>query len=159
MLIFLATLFPRILVFWGWHLILAVLGGLIMSINGLFQSRGASEFGAMVVLVLSLLSVILYFWVMRRISAKTLKSTTEGWEFAIGGTIPMILLILLALYFRSLTPYNTIRYGFTLVPVTLPFQGWIEAVYPALPFHILALSVPLVFIAGVVSGTTGKPNG
>ncbi len=68
----------------------------------------------------------------------------------------MILFILAALYARSLTPYNTIRYGFLLLPVTMPFQGWIETVFPLLSMHILAMSVPLVFMAGVVSGTAKK---
>jgi hypothetical protein len=158
MIIILAQLYPRILRFWLLHIIMGLVGALILSLGGFLQRAGANFLGPVVVLVLSIGSTLLYYLFMKRLSRHLLKNRREGWGFALGGIVPMILLILAALYARSLTPYNTITYGFLLLPVSLPFQGWIEAVYPLIPFHILAMSVPLVFVAGVVAGTAMKED-
>ena len=158
MIIVLAQLYPRILRFWLLHIIMGLVGALILYVGGILQRAGANFLGPVVVLVLSLGLSLLYFLFMKRLSRHLLKNRREGWGFALGGIVPMILLILAALYARSLTPYNTITYGFLLLPVTMPFQGWIETVFPLLPMHILALSVPMVFVAGVVAGTAMKED-
>ncbi len=158
MLIVLASLYPRILRFWLLHLFMGLVGALIMQVGAILQRAGANFLGPVVVLALSLGSTLLYFLFMKQLSRRLLKNRREGWAFAFGGIVPMALLIMAALYARSLTPYNTITYGFLLLPVTLPFQGWIETVFPLVAMHILALSVPLVFMAGVVAGTAMKED-
>jgi hypothetical protein len=158
MIIALAQLYPRILRFWLVHILMALVGALTMYVGALLQRAGANFLGPVVTLALSLGATLLYFLFMKLTSRSLLKSRREGWAFAFGGIVPMILLIMAALYARSLTPYNTITYGLILVPVTLPFQGWIETVFPLLPMHILALSVPLVYMAGVVAGTAMKED-
>jgi len=158
MLIILGTLYPRILRFWAMHLVMALVGALILQLGAFLQSSGASLMASVLTFLLSIASTFAYFLVMKLLSRHQLQNRREGWAFAFGGVVPMILLIMAALYARSLTPYNTIPYGLLLVPVSLPFQGWIEAVFPLIPMHILTLSVPLVFMAGVVSGTAMKDD-
>ena len=156
MLIALAQLYPRIVRFWLVHVFMALVGALILQVGALLQQAGATFLGPVVVLILSLGSSLLYFLLMKQVSRRLLENRREGWGFALGVIVPMILLILAALYARSLTPHNSIPYGLILLPVSMPFQGWIEIVFPLLPMHILALSVPLVFVAGVVVGTAMK---
>lgn len=144
--------FPRIFKFWTLHLMMAGAGMLAMAVNGL-QSVLSVELTALVSLLASIVVTIIYYMIFHRASRKLLHSLSEGFLFAFAGALPMFLVILGAISYLKKVPHNSIGYSFILLPVTLPFQGWIEYVYPALPFHVLALATPFVFMAAILTGS------
>lgn len=147
-------LFPRILKFWALHLAMAVVGGLGMAVNDPIQAAFSPELAVFVSFAVSIGITALYFTVFLRAANKLLRSLREGFLFGFAGALPMFLIILWAISYLQRVPHNTIGYSFILLPVTLPFQGWIEHLHPALPFHLLALATPAVFIAAILMGSS-----
>jgi hypothetical protein len=154
----LKQLVPRIFKFWALHLLMVVAGMLAMAITGPIQSAFSPGLAALVSLLVSLVVTVIYYLVFVRASRKLLRSVKEGFLFSFAGALPMFLVILGAIIYLKKVPHNTIGYGFILLPVTLPFQGWIEQVFPALPFHILALAIPAVFMAAILRGSSSHPK-
>ncbi len=149
---------PRLIRFWLLHFGLALVGGLIMYVGSYLQSAGATLLAPVVVLIFSVGFTILYYMLMKQLARHLLNDRAEGRLFAIAGSIPFFILIAVSFYLRAEIPYNSIPAGLVLVPVTLPFQGWIETVFPLLSMQVLALSVPLVFMGSILAGTAMKPR-
>lgn len=145
--------FPRLIKFWALHLIMAGVGMLAMAVNGL-QSVLSAELTTLVSLLASIVVTITYYIIFHRTSRKLLYSLREGFLFAFAGALPLFLVILAAVSYLNKFPHNSIGYSFILLPVTLPFQGWIEYVHPALPFHMLALATPVVMMAAILTGSS-----
>jgi hypothetical protein len=143
-----------LLKFWGLHLVMIVVGMLVMGLNGGLQSLFSSRLADWVTLIVSLTVTAFYFTLFFRASRKMLRSLKEGLAAGLLAILPLLMVIAAALLYLQKVPYNTIGYGLMLLPVTLPFQGWFEAVFPALPFHVLALAVPAVLLAAVVAGSS-----
>lgn len=148
-------LFPRILIFWGLHLAMAALGALAMGIS---QHFFAGELANLLSLLSGITVTLLYFLFFFKASKRTL-SPGEGLSFSLWGSLPLVLLILGALVYKNQVPHNFIGYGFILLAVTLPFQGWIEHVFPAVPFHVSAMSVPVVMFAAIWAGSFFSKRG
>ena len=153
------TLFSRLLIFWGLHLVMIVVGMLVMGLNGGLQSLFSSELADLVTLIVSLTVTVLYFTLFFRVARKMLRSLKEGLTVGLLAILPLLMVIAAALLYLQKVPYNTIGYGLMLLPVTLPFQGWFEAVFPALPFHLLALAVPAVLLAAILAGSSMSAPG
>lgn len=148
-----ASFLPRVLRLWALHLLMAAVGAATMSISGLIQSVSSSEMAALVSLATGVLVTALYFLLFARVSREMLTSLIEGLLFGLAGALPLVLIILAAVLYLQQIPYNTIGYSYILLPVMLPFIGWIEYVFPHLPYHILALAVPVIFAGAVIAGS------
>lgn len=149
-------MYPRIFIFWALHLVLAVVGALSMSLAGPVQAIFSPEAASLVSLAAGLATTGLYFFLLMRTSRRILCSRREGVAFGLLGALPLLLIIFSAVIYLRAVPYNTIGYSFILLPVMLPFTGWIEQVFPLLPYHILALTVPASFALAVIAGASNR---
>lgn len=149
----LTQLYPRIFKFWILHIAMAILGIVTISISGPIQSVFSPKLSSQVSLMVGVLVAIFYYIVFARASRKMLCSLKEGLLFGVTGALPLVLIVLGAMVYLQKVPYNTIGYNYILLPVMLPFLGWIEQAYPLLPYHILSLSVPAVFMGAIIAGS------
>ncbi len=150
------NLFTRLLKFWALHLALAAAGALSLSLGALAQTYISSEAGAPVSIAAGIIMTGFYIYLFARLSSVIMKSRREGYFFSLIGALPLLLTILAAVLYLWKVPYNTIGYGYILLPVMLPFISWIEQVFPLLPYHILALTVPIAFAGAVIAGASKK---
>lgn len=143
----------RIVKLWALHLLMAAAGAAAAAAGGMIQPVKSLELAARVSLAAGLLVTVLYFYLFARASRKMFSSPREGLLFGLTGALPLTLIILAAVLYLQQVPYNTIGYSYILLPVMLPFIGWIEYVFPQLPYHILALTVPIIFAGAVIAGS------
>jgi hypothetical protein len=145
--------FRRLLRLWLIHLLFAGISIPVSFMIQFVQSVSSPHRVAQVTLLLGILVTAAYFIVLMNVSAKLVRSQREGLITGLVGALPFVLIILTAMVYLSRVPHNTIGYSYILLPVTLPFLVWMDQVYPALPFHILAFSIPLIFAAATITGS------
>ena len=156
MLLVRISLINRLWRLWVIHLLFAVLSIPVSALAQFLQSKYSSELAGTVSLVLGLVLFAAYFIVLTRVATRILHTFRDGLITGILAALPFLLLIAAALLYLSSVPYNTIGYSFIMLPVMFPFSAWIEQVYPAFPFHVLSLSVPLVVFAATCIGSARK---
>ena len=151
------SLIGRLWRLWGVHLLFAVLSIPVSALTHFLQSNYSSELAGTVAFVLGLILFVAYFIVLTRVAARILFTFSDGLITGILAALPFLLLIAVALLYLSRVPHNTIGYSLIILPVMFPFSAWIEQVYPAFPYHVLSLSVPLlVFAATCIGSLLGK---
>ena len=151
------SLIGRLWRLWVVHLLFAVISIPVSILTHFLQSNYSSELAATVAFILGLTLFIAYFIVLTRVAARMLFAFRDGIITGLLAALPFLLLIAAALQYLSRVPHNTIGYAFIILPVMFPFSAWIEQVHPALPYHVLSLSVPLVvFAATCIGGFLGK---
>lgn len=148
-----ASFLRRIAILWVLHLLMAAVGAVAAAVGGIIQPVSSPELASLVSLAAAVLITALYFFLFARASRKMFASPREGLLFGLAGALPLLLIILAAVLYLQQVPYNTIGYGYILLPVMLPFIGWIEYVFPQLPYHVLALAVPVIFAGAVITGS------
>lgn len=151
------SLIGRLWRLWVVHLFFAVLSIPISALTHFLQSKYSPELAGTLALVLGLALFAAYFIVLTRVAARMLFYFRDGFITGILAAFPFLLLIAAALLYLNRVPHNTIGYALIMLPVMFPFSAWIEQVYPALPYHVLNLSVPLViFTAACIGSLLGE---
>lgn len=149
----LSYIIPRLLRLWSVHLLFAVLSIPVSGIIQFAQSAFSPQRAEQVALLLGALLTVAYFLVLVRVAMKTVRSPLEALLTGIMAALPYAAIILAAMVYISRVPYNSIGYNFILLPVTFPFISWMNQVFPRLPFHTLAFSVPLINVLAVLYGS------
>jgi len=152
------SLINRLWRLWVIHLLFAILSIPVSALTQFLQSKYSSELAGTVALMLGFILFAAYFIVLTRVATRILFTFRDGLITGILAALPFLLLIAAALLYLSRVPYNTIGYNLIMLPVMFPFSAWIEQIYPALPFHVLNLSVPLVVFAATCTGSLLRKN-
>lgn len=140
---------------WAVHLFFAVIAVFVAMIMYAVQSLFTAEAGVWTGLVLGTFLSLGYILTLANVARRNVRKG-DAIVTGILAALPFALIIAAAVFYLNRVPHNTITYNFILLPVTFPFTSWMEWVFPALPFHILALFVPLAMLLSTIAGSLTK---
>lgn len=142
---------------WVIHLLFAALSIPVSIIRSYIQTVSV-ELAAGIAFFLGAILSVGYVVVLARVSKKYIRSLNAAVLTGVLAALPYVLVIVSAVLYLRKVPHNTIGYNFILLPVNFPFISWMDQVYPVLPFHVLALFVPLAVMAATVCGVLCGKN-